>query len=173
MPMIDLTMTEGALSEDAKATLVEGLTATLIELEGAPDNEYVRAITWCLVDERPPGAIHVGGAPATEPIYRVQLTVPEGAPGVHGPLMEPRRAQLVRRVTELVLAAEDKEFSAEEARRIWVQIRTIADGHWGGYGELVRMTDISAYAVGAEPDSKAGRIRAAYEASREGAPATR
>lgn len=171
MPMIDLTMIEGALDDDAKATLVEGLTAALIELEGAPDNEYVRAITWCFVDERPRVAINVAGAAASEPIYRIELTVPEGAPGVHGPLMEPRRTELVRRATELVLAAEGTEFSATEARRVWVQIKTIPDGHWGGFGELVRMTDIGAYAMGAEPGSKAERLRAAYEAGRSPAPA--
>ena len=60
MPMIDLTMPEGALADQAKAALVERLTATLIELEGAPDNEYVRASTWVFVDERPAGAIAVG-----------------------------------------------------------------------------------------------------------------
>ena len=117
MPMIDLTLPEGALTESAKATLVEELTTALIEGEGAPDNEYVRAITWAFVDERPTGAVNVGGRPPDEAVYRVVFTFPEGAPAVHGPLMRANRERLVRRVTELVLNAEGSPFSASGARR--------------------------------------------------------
>jgi phenylpyruvate tautomerase PptA (4-oxalocrotonate tautomerase family) len=104
--MIDLTLEEGALAEEAKASLARELTAAVIELEGAPDNQYVRAITWCFVDERPAGSIHVGGAPSRRPVYRAVLTVPEGAPGIVGPLGAANRERLVERVTELVLKAE-------------------------------------------------------------------
>ena len=79
MPMIELTLEEGALTDDARADLVEGLTAALLRAEGAPDNEMSRSIAWLYVDERPAGSINVGGRPADAPRYRVKLTVPEGA----------------------------------------------------------------------------------------------
>jgi phenylpyruvate tautomerase PptA (4-oxalocrotonate tautomerase family) len=169
MPMIDLTLPEGALTDDAKKTLVEELTTTLIRMEGAPDNEYVRAITWVFVDERPHGAIAVGGAPAERPVYRVQLTVPEGAPGIHGPLVAKNRQALVEQVTERVLAAEGTEPTPAEAGRVWVQIREIPDGFWGGFGKIARMEDIATYA-GAPPFGEATTngeaARAAFEGSR-------
>ena len=173
MPMIDVTMPEGALAEEAKAALVERLTATLIELEGAPDNEYVRAITWVFVDERPAGAIAVGGRAAERPVYRVQLTVPEGAPGVHGPALGPNRERLVERVTEEVLAAEGSPVTPAEAGRVWVQIREIPDGFWGGFGMVARIGDIATYAgvpPFGVPTEKGERAREAYEQARGAAP---
>lgn len=175
MPMIDLALPEGALSEASKAALVERVTATLIAAEGAPDNEHVRAITWCFVDERPRGAINVGGHPAERPVYRVTLTIPEGAPTLHGPLMLANREKLVRAVTEQVLEAEGTEYSEAEAGRVWVQIREIEDGYWGGFGAIARMEDIATYAGVApngQPTERGERARAAFEAARDSARVT-
>ena len=44
MPMIDLTLPQGALAEDAKGRLVEELTAALLKWEGAPDTAFFRAL---------------------------------------------------------------------------------------------------------------------------------
>lgn len=153
MPMIDLTLPQGALSEDAKAKVVEQLTTSLIRFEGAPDNEYVRAIAWCFLDERPAGAIHVGGRAPGRPVYRLVLTVPEGAPGVSGPLLLGNRDLMVRTMTEHVLAAEGTPYSEAEAARVWVQIREIRDGYWGAMGEIGRMHDIATIA-GALPEDQ-------------------
>jgi phenylpyruvate tautomerase PptA (4-oxalocrotonate tautomerase family) len=172
MPMIDLTLPEGALTDEAKSELVERLTATLIAGEGAPDNEYVRAITWCFVDERPAPGINVGGSPAERPIYRVVLTVPEGAPTVHGPLMLANREKLVREVTEHVLEAEGTPYSDAEAGRVWVQMREIREGYWGGFGAIARMEDIATYAGVApngKPTERGERARAAHQAGRQAA----
>ena len=96
MPMIDLSLNENALSPEALQNLVENLSQALIEGEGAPDNEFVRSLTWCFVDKRPEGAICVGGSTPSLPHYRVTLTVPEGAPFIYGPLMLPKRQALSR-----------------------------------------------------------------------------
>jgi phenylpyruvate tautomerase PptA (4-oxalocrotonate tautomerase family) len=172
MPMIDVTLPEGALTEDAKSELVERLSATLIAAEGAPDTEYVRAITWCFVDERPAGAINVGGSPARRPIYRVVLTLPEGTPTLHGSLMLANREKLIRKMTEHVLEAEGTPYSDAEAGRVWVQMREVRDGHWGGFGAVARMEDIATYvglAPNGKPTERGQRAREAYEASRESA----
>lgn len=174
MPMIDVTLPEGAVSEEAKGELVEKLTATLIAREGAPDNEYVRAITWCFVEERPAGGVNVGGRPAERPVYRVVLTVPEGAPTLHGPLMGGNREKLVREVTEHVLAAEGTPYSDAEAGRVWVQMREIREGHWGGFGALAGIEDIATYAglpPGGQPTERGERAREAFEAARDSVPA--
>jgi len=152
--MIDITMSENALSVEAKKTLAERLSADLIELEGAVDNSYARSITWCFMDER--REIYVAGIAPEKPVYRVVLTVPEGVPGLYGPLAVENRRTLVRRVTEAVLDAEGTEISIPEAARVWVQIRQIADGHWGGFGELVTIADIAAYGLGIGPENSIG-----------------
>jgi phenylpyruvate tautomerase PptA (4-oxalocrotonate tautomerase family) len=146
MPMIDLTLPEGALGEDAKARLVEELTTTLLRWEGAPDNERSRGIAWAYVDERPAGTVNVAGAPAPEPRYRVRVTVPEGT------LDDERKAGLVSEVTERVLAAEGAPNEPEHAARVWCIIREVGDGNWGAGGRIARLKDIAEF-VGATPDS--------------------
>jgi phenylpyruvate tautomerase PptA (4-oxalocrotonate tautomerase family) len=92
MPMIDLTLTAGALEPETRAKLVNDLTAALLRGEGAPDNE----------------------------------------------------------ATELVLAAEGSPNTPENAARVWVQIYELADGFWGGAGQIFRMKDIAALAKAGE-----------------------
>jgi phenylpyruvate tautomerase PptA (4-oxalocrotonate tautomerase family) len=166
--MIDLTLQQGALTDDARDQLVRDLSTALIKHEGAPDNDHVRSITWCFVDERPARAIAVGGDLDAAPVYRVTMTIPEGTPGLHGPLNEGRRGALVSEVTDLVLRAEGTEPTTTQMRRVWVHIREIADGHWGGFGEIAHMHDIAAYATGESPvdPAKGRRLRAAFEAER-------
>src|SRR2546423_3112439 len=122
MPMIDLTLPEGALPDDAKGRLVEELTTALLKWEGAPDNEVARSIAWTYVDERPAGAINVAGAPAQEPRYRVRVTVPEGA------LDDERKAGLGAGVTEGVLAGEGGPKGAANGARVWWNNREGRDG---------------------------------------------
>jgi phenylpyruvate tautomerase PptA (4-oxalocrotonate tautomerase family) len=151
MPMFDLTLPAGALETPALTTLVEGLTSALLHWEGAPDNSVTRALSWGFVHELPEGAINVGGKPVELPIYRVVLTVPQGTPGIHGPLNEPRRNKLVREVTELVLAAEGVTDVEAHGWRVWCMTREQSDGFWGASGRIFRMTDIAAAALAAEP----------------------
>lgn len=148
MPMIDITLTKGAISAPALAILVKGLTKALIDGEGAPDNEYVRSLTWCFVDERPSGAVYVGGTKPALPRYRIKLTVPEGAPRILGPLMMDSRRALSKRATELVLDAEGADYSFENRSRVWVQIYEIKEGYWGAFGDIASMNDIGTFAMG-------------------------
>jgi hypothetical protein len=56
-----------------------------------------------------------------------------------------------------------------ESGRVWVQIREIRDGFWGGFGEVLRMEDIATYAgapPAGRPTEKGARARAAYEEER-------
>src|SRR3977135_2249681 len=106
MPMIDLTLPAGALQRSTLTTLVEDLTTTVLHWERVADNPAPRAMAGGFVHEPPRGGVKVGGKPAELPIYRVFLTVPQGLPGITGPLNEQRRNALVREVSELVLTAE-------------------------------------------------------------------
>jgi phenylpyruvate tautomerase PptA (4-oxalocrotonate tautomerase family) len=111
MPMIELTTTRGALDDDAKRRLGAELSTIALEVEAGPmtgfgDKAHMQALSWCFVSEQD---VFVGGRPHAKPIYRVTVTIPEGAPGVFGPLAERGREILVERVTAAVLAAEGSD----------------------------------------------------------------
>jgi phenylpyruvate tautomerase PptA (4-oxalocrotonate tautomerase family) len=164
VPMIELTTTKGALDDAAKQRLAGELSTIALELEAAPvarfgDVTHMQALAWCFVTEQD---VFVGGQIHPKPIYRVTVTVPEGAPGVFGPLAERGREQLVERVTAAVLAADGSENTMVEAHRVWVHLRQITDGHWAGFGQVFTMADAAAYGLNTdEPGSKVDRMRQA------------
>jgi phenylpyruvate tautomerase PptA (4-oxalocrotonate tautomerase family) len=164
MPMVELTTTKGALDDAATQRLAAELSTIALELEAAPfadfgDAPHMQALAWCFANEQ---EVFVGGRPHPKPIYRVTVTIPEGAPGLFGPLAQRGREKLVKRVTAAVLAAEGSEASMAEAHRVWVHLRGIPDGHWAGFGEVVTLSDIAAYALQTdEPECKTARMRRA------------
>jgi phenylpyruvate tautomerase PptA (4-oxalocrotonate tautomerase family) len=164
MPMVELTTTRGALDEETKQRLAGELSTIALELEAAPfadfgGDAHMQALSWCFVNEQ---EVFVGGRTHPKPIYRVTVTIPDGAPGVFGPLAERGREKLVKRVTEVVLAAEGTENTPVEAHRVWVHLRSMPDGHWAGFGEVVTISELSAYGLeNDEPGSKTARLRRA------------
>jgi phenylpyruvate tautomerase PptA (4-oxalocrotonate tautomerase family) len=137
MPMIDLTLPEGALSAEARDSLAERLTTTLLHYEGADELPFARQIAWVYFDERPAGSTYVAGEPASEPRYRVLVTIPAGAI-----TDDERKAGLVADITREVLAAEGAEDDGQ-AIRVWVFIHEVPDGHWGAAGRIFRLRDIA------------------------------
>jgi phenylpyruvate tautomerase PptA (4-oxalocrotonate tautomerase family) len=162
--MLLITTTKGALDDAAKQRLAGELSTLVLALEAAPmadfgGAEHMQALAWCFVNEQ---EVFVGGQAPTKPIYRVTVTVPEGAPGLLGPLAKRGREKLVKRVTAAVLAAEGAENSMVEAHRVWVHLRQISDGHWAGFGEVFTLADATAYGLNAdEPGSRTDRMRRA------------
>jgi phenylpyruvate tautomerase PptA (4-oxalocrotonate tautomerase family) len=161
MPMVELTTTKGALDDDAKQRLAGELSTIALELEAAPldfgDAPHMQALAWCFINEQ---EVFVGGRLFPNPIYRVTVTLPEGAPGLFGPLAERGREKLFERVTAAVLAAEGTEYDMVQAHRVWVHLRQITNGHWAGFGEVFTLQDAAAYGLKAgEPDSKTELMR--------------
>jgi phenylpyruvate tautomerase PptA (4-oxalocrotonate tautomerase family) len=143
MPLLELTLPEGSLEPEALDRLADGLTAALLRAEGAPDNELFRSIAWLDVHWVPAANAYQGGRPAAEPRFRVNVTVPEGA------LSERRKAQLVEESTRLVLEAAGEDPADPGALlRVWVMIRDVPDGNWGGAGRIFRFGDLKAMAQG-------------------------
>jgi hypothetical protein len=119
----------------------------------------MQALSWCFINEQ---ALFVGGRLHAKPIYRVTVTIPEGAPGVFGPLARRGREKLVERVTAAVLAADGSENTMVEAHRVRVHLRQITNGHWAGFGEIVTLPELAAYGLMTdEPQSKTDRMRKA------------
>jgi phenylpyruvate tautomerase PptA (4-oxalocrotonate tautomerase family) len=137
VPMIDVTLPEGALSAEARDALAERLTTTLLHWEGAGDYPFARQITVVYFDERPAETIYVAGEQAGEPRYRVLVTIPAGAIKE-----DERKAGLVDSLTREILEAEGTSGDAA-AFRVWVFIHEVPDGHWAGGGRIFRLRDIA------------------------------
>lgn len=142
MPMIELTLPKNALSKEKTAELVNNLTQTLLHWEGAPpDSRAAQEVSWGYVnwvDE-----VNVGGKPADKPRYRVVTTVPQGALR-----NDEVRSGLVADVTRAVIEAEGSQDDPTAAARVWVIIKEITDGNWGGDGRIFRLKDIAALVHG-------------------------
>ena len=163
MPMVELTTTKGALDDAVKQRLAGELSTIALELEAAPldfgDAAHMQAVAWTFVNEQ---EVFVGGRTHPKPIYRVTVTIPDGAPGLFGPLAVRGREKLVELVTQAVLDAEGTENTMVEAHRVWVHLLAMPDGHWFGFGQPFTMADVAAYSLKSdEPGSKTARMREA------------
>jgi phenylpyruvate tautomerase PptA (4-oxalocrotonate tautomerase family) len=149
MPMIELTMAEGALDADRKERLLKRLAATVSRWEGMADDPRVAATVWTFIDERRAGSIVAGGRPADEWRYRVEITVAEGL------LDDERKAGLVADVTRCVLEAEGAPNEPAHAARVWCHIHELPDGNWGATGRVWRLADIVEF-TGIDPTTVPG-----------------
>jgi phenylpyruvate tautomerase PptA (4-oxalocrotonate tautomerase family) len=146
MPMIDLTVPRGVLTDEAKASLLRTLTRTVLKWEGAePGNAAAESIAWAFLHE--PALVTVAGRAVSEPRYRVVVGVPQAT------LDDEAKRSVVAEVTEQVLRAEHNgaQPAAGDEWRVWVIIDEVADGHWGGAGRIFRLADVLAFA-GADKD---------------------
>jgi len=134
VPLIDLTMPAGTLDAERRGALVQRLGETLLRWEGAPDTDFFKSIMWVHVHELGGEAINAAGVPVSEPHFRLDVTVPEGA------LSDRRKEGAVSELTQAVLEAAELDDSA--AIRVWVLIHEVPDGNWGGAGQVVRFAQL-------------------------------
>jgi 4-oxalocrotonate tautomerase family enzyme len=139
MPLIDLTYPAGTLTSDTRTALAEELGKVLRRAERAPETEFFQNITWMNVHEMPEGTFLAAGRPLTEPAFRIQVTVPEGA------LSERRKAEFVAEATRVVREAAG--LSEADALRIWVIINEVPSGNWGAGGQVVTIEDLKGFAA--------------------------
>ena len=162
--MVELTTTRNALGEATKQRLAAELSTIVLELEAAPfadfgDDPHMQAMSWCFVNEQD---VFLGGRVHEKPIYRVTVTIPDGAPGVFGPLAGRNRRKLVERVTAAVLDAEGTENTAVEAHRAPGPLAHDRQRALGSFGEIVTLPEITKYGLkNDEPESKTARLREA------------
>ncbi|HTX32576.1 MAG TPA: tautomerase family protein [Solirubrobacteraceae bacterium] len=138
MPLIDLTYPAGTFSPPDRTALVDELTTVLLRAERAPDTEFFRSIAWVHVHELPDGTVYAAGRPVSEPTFRVQVTIPEGA------LSDRRKQELVGEATRVL--SEAAGLAEADGLRVWVLIREVPDGNWGAGGQVVRFADLVRYA---------------------------
>jgi phenylpyruvate tautomerase PptA (4-oxalocrotonate tautomerase family) len=144
MPKLDLTVSPGVLSAEAKRDLPRQLAAVMLKWEGAPDSRYARSIAWVHVHELAAGGVHDGDGPTDEPHIILEATVPAGV------LSERRRAGFVTEATETIRAATG--LSRTDA--IWVLVHEVPEGYWGAAGQLVTLDGLRAAVMRHQPVSQ-------------------
>jgi phenylpyruvate tautomerase PptA (4-oxalocrotonate tautomerase family) len=148
MPLLDVTYPAGALSDDARATLVDELTTVMLRAERAPDTPFMRGVTWVYLHELPAGAVHAAGRPVAKPTFRVEATVPQGA------LSDRRKQEFVAEATRRVLDAAG--VPAEEAMRVWVLVHEVPEGGWGAGGTVIGLETLRQAAAHERGQAAAG-----------------
>ena len=139
MPIFEVTYPEGALTADARAKLMDGLTTALLKAERAPDTDFFRSVTWSYVHELPAGSVHAAGRPVTEPTFKIDVTTPQGA------LSDRRRQELVAEATSIVREAAG--ISEDDALRVWVLMHEVDEGSWGAGGQVIQFEQLRAIAA--------------------------
>ena len=139
MPLIDVFYPAGTFTPEARDALCDELTTVMLRAERAPETEFFRDITWIHVHEQPEGTMLEAGRPVDRPVFRVQVTVPQGA------LSERRKAELVSEATRVV--SEAAGLSEADGIRVWVIINEVPDGNWGAGGQVVQFEQLRAYAA--------------------------
>ena len=162
MPKLDLTITAGTLTDDAKQELTRDLGATLLRWEGAPDTEFFRSITWAHLHELPAEAIQTPDGVA-EPHAIVEVAVPQGA------LSDRRKAGMVEDATKLVLDATG--WGPEAGVRVWVMIRDVPDGNWGAAGQVVQFEQLREAAKAEREQEGSGKEKVPAASGTDGVPA--
>jgi len=174
MPMIDVTIPEGALKPDAEARLMKELSDILITHEGySAENQVAQSVTVVFLHR--PAAAFVAGKRAPFPWYRIVPSVPEGQ------YTDAKRRALVKDVTDAVVRADGGKFE-NVSPHVWVFPTDVPDGQWGSRGRIIQLPEIHAFlssderehAVGVERLKRHRRVKAleflegALDATRKG-----
>ena len=72
MPLVQVKLIEGVFSEAQKRQMIEGLTETMVAIEG----ESMRQVTWVVVEEVRSGDWGIAGKPLTSQDVRALAAAP-------------------------------------------------------------------------------------------------
>ena len=148
MPMIDVTIPEGALKPEVEARLIKELSDILITHEGySADNKVAQSVT--VVYLHRPAAVFAPGQPLSFPWYRIVPSVPEGQ------YTDAKRRALVKDVTDAVVRADGGKYE-DVSPHVWVFPTEIPDGQWGSRGRIIQLPEIHAFLSGDEHEREAG-----------------
>lgn len=141
MPLIDVTVPEGALAADRSGPLLDQLVTILLRAERAPDTQFFREITWVYLHEIPEGRFAVGGRPGGAPRYKIDITVPQRA------LSQRRKDILIAEVHAAVVEAAGLDPNSAQALHVWTLIREVPEGNWGAAGQSVQFENLKSAAA--------------------------
>jgi phenylpyruvate tautomerase PptA (4-oxalocrotonate tautomerase family) len=146
---------KGVLGDDIRDQIGGRLITEVIQTaEGGTSDviERARSHAWAVVHE--PAAWSVGARPvdASEAHrYLVRVTMPAGH------LTEETRAQLVQRITRTLSGIDGDPARLSQEPNVWVHINEIPNGNIGGFGQVMRTSDIlDMVLTGKQPGERIG-----------------
>jgi phenylpyruvate tautomerase PptA (4-oxalocrotonate tautomerase family) len=134
MPVMDLTYPEGTFNDQQRETLTSELTTVLLRAERAPDTQFFADVTWVFLHELAAGRIVAGRKAVEQPIFKLEVTTPQGA------LSDRRRKELVSEATKTILDAAGLDES--KALSVFVLCREIDEGSWGTGGQVIEFAKL-------------------------------
>ncbi len=147
MPKLDVTVSPGVLSAEARRDLPARLAAVMLRWEGAPDTAFARSIAWVHVHELAEGSVFDGDGPTDRPHVVLDITVPAGVLG------QRRRAGLIAEATQVIGDAA----GLDGADAIWVLVHEVPEGFWGAAGEVVTVASLRAAVMGSAGEPAAAQ----------------
>ena len=136
MPLIQVFAPQGTLDKSQQDSLMTQLSNAVLTAEGAPiEDAGAQSLVWAYFNEQPKDSIYIGGKNITAPPLRIAVTTPQGA------LNEEGRHSLVAAVGKIV----DDLIGVYEGRlNHWTNLYEIAEGSWGGGGQVFPLVGIQA-----------------------------
>ena len=131
MPLIQVKVVEGSLSQGQKKQVIEKLTDTMISVEG----RSLRPLTWVLIDEVKSGEWGSGAKEMTP--YDIKVTVVEGA------ISQEQKKQVIEKVTDTMSSIEGKGKRPPN----WVKIEEVKGGNLGIGGKVMTWAEVLALAA--------------------------
>jgi len=137
MPIIDITMPENALSDQAKALLPEKLGQIALGYEGLKGSRFAEEFTWLYTHELPAKNVTQVAGPLQKPIYRIRFTTLETL------LDDERKKNLGVDVAHAIYELEGSQWNEQEAHnRIWVFFEDVRQGDWIAGAEVNNIPDL-------------------------------
>jgi 4-oxalocrotonate tautomerase len=131
MPLIQVKVVEGALSQGQKKQVIEKLTDTVTSVEG----RSLRPLTWVLIEEVKSSDWGSGGKEMTT--YDVKVTAVEGA------LSQGQKQQVIQKVTDTMSSIEGKGKRPAN----WVKVEEVKSGDFGIGGKVITRAEVMALAA--------------------------
>lgn len=147
MPFVEVFTPAGSVTKEQRGRISERLVAEVMKGEGAPDTDAARSLSWLVWHE--PEVWSIGGrlvGDGESPRYVVRVTVPADS------LDDTKRAEIVRRVTDVLADADDKPermFGLPLAS--FVLLNEVSEGNWGSIGRIFRFPEVEAFIAAGAP----------------------
>lgn len=146
MPFVEVFSPPGAVSAEQRKQIAEHLVPEVMKAEGAPDNEFARAISWLVWHE---GTLWSIGGQIIEadepPRYVVRVTVPAASQN------DATRAAIVKAVTEVLADADEDPDRVRNGLASFVLLNEVPEGDWGSMGRIFSFKEIASFVLTGDP----------------------
>jgi len=139
MPYIYVNVPRGMLDENEKTRLKKEITETVLRIEGAPDTQEAKSISFMIFNEIDEGGWSIGGKDTDAPRYIVNLSLPAGV------LNDEGKNEMVTEIHKMFTTFPAFNHSSFNPMQAWVVINDVVDGNWGFAGKIFRLEDIAEF----------------------------